>query len=102
ALGPPRGDAVPDRRDGRGAPRRGLVRGAAEGGAADPRRRLPRRDLADRREEVIRSIIGFSTIAVAILAALHFYAWKRLVRDVDLPRPWRRLATVVVVLLALV
>jgi predicted MPP superfamily phosphohydrolase len=50
---------------------------------------------------VIRTIIGFSTIAVAILVALHFYAWRRLVRDVRLPKTWHRIATVVVVLLAL-
>jgi predicted MPP superfamily phosphohydrolase len=51
---------------------------------------------------VIRTIIGFSTIAVAILVALHFYAWKRLVRDVRMPKTWHRIATVVVVLLALI
>lgn len=51
---------------------------------------------------MIRSILGFSTIAVAILVGLHLYAWRRLVRDVDLPRPWRRVATVLVVLLGLV
>ncbi len=50
---------------------------------------------------MIRTIIGFSTIAVAILVALHFYAWKRLVRDVRLPKPWHRVATTLVVLLAL-
>lgn len=51
---------------------------------------------------MIRTIVGFSTIAVAILVALHYYAWKRLVRDVRLPKTWHRIATALVVLLALI
>ena len=51
---------------------------------------------------MIRSILGFSTIAILVLAALHLYAWRRLVRDVELKKPWRRVATVVLLLLALI
>src|SRR5260221_2517525 len=45
--------------------------------------------------------ISFGGIALAVLAGLHAYAWKRLVHDVRMPRPWRRGATVVVCLLAI-
>jgi predicted MPP superfamily phosphohydrolase len=45
--------------------------------------------------------ISFGTIALLVLAGLHRYAWARLVRDVGMSRPWRRGATVVLVLLAL-
>jgi len=45
--------------------------------------------------------ISFGTIALLVLAGLHRYAWARLVRDVGMSRPWRRGATVLVFLLAL-
>src|SRR5689334_14466834 len=45
--------------------------------------------------------ISFGTIALLVLALLHRYAWARLVRDVGMSRPWRRGATLVVFLLAL-
>jgi predicted MPP superfamily phosphohydrolase len=51
---------------------------------------------------VIRTILGFGTLVIALLAGLHVYAWKRLVRDVGLPRTWNRIATALVVLLALI
>ena len=51
---------------------------------------------------MIRTILGFGTLVLVVLAALHVYAWRRLVRDVGLPRTWRRVATVVVALLALI
>jgi hypothetical protein len=44
--------------------------------------------------------ISFGAIALAVLAGLHVYAWKRLARDVGMPRPWRRGAAVVLLLLA--
>jgi len=46
--------------------------------------------------------IAFASIAIGVFVGLHVYAWKRVVRDPALPRPWRRGATFLVVLLALV
>jgi uncharacterized protein len=43
----------------------------------------------------------FLLVALAVLGAMHGYLWLRLVRDPALPEPWRRLATVLLVLLAL-
>lgn len=40
-------------------------------------------------------------LAVAVLGGLHFYLWVRLVRDAALAEPWRRIATVALVALAL-
>ena len=41
----------------------------------------------------------FVVVAIAAFVGLHVYAWKRLVRDPELPRPWRRGATFLVVFL---
>jgi hypothetical protein len=41
----------------------------------------------------------FVVVAIAAFIGLHVYAWKRLVRDPELPRPWRRGATFLVVFL---
>ena len=49
----------------------------------------------------MRSLI-FLSVALTLLALLHRYAWARLVRDTQLPRRWRRVLTVAVVLLFLV
>jgi predicted MPP superfamily phosphohydrolase len=46
-------------------------------------------------------VLSFGVLALAVLSGLHVYAWKRLVRDVGMPRPWRRGASVVVILMAL-
>jgi len=43
----------------------------------------------------------FFAVATAIVVAVHFYIWSRLVRDTALPPPWRAIATVAVVLLGL-
>ena len=43
----------------------------------------------------------FLTVVVAILGGMHGYLWLRLIRDPGLPDSWRRLATVLLVLLAL-
>jgi uncharacterized protein len=40
-------------------------------------------------------------VPIAIQAAIHYYLWRRLVRDTGLPRPWRTAATVAIVVLAL-
>jgi uncharacterized protein len=53
---------------------------------------------------VNRPILSFATfllISLAILGGMHAYLWVRLVRDPGLPEPWRRLATVLLALLAL-
>lgn len=42
----------------------------------------------------------FLAVALAVLGGMHFYLWLRLVRDPALPAPWRAIATVVLVLLA--
>jgi uncharacterized protein len=52
---------------------------------------------------VSRSIPSFAifiAVSVAILGGMHGYLWIRLVRDPALPEPWRRIATVALVLLA--
>jgi uncharacterized protein len=52
---------------------------------------------------VSRSILSFAifiAVSVAILGGMHGYLWVRLVRDPALPEPWRRLATLALVLLA--
>jgi hypothetical protein len=46
------------------------------------------------------SFLVFISISVAILGGMHAYLWARLVRDPGLPEPWRRIATVAIVLLA--
>lgn len=42
----------------------------------------------------------FFAVALTVLGGMHFYLWVRLVRDPALPAPWRALATVALVLLA--
>ncbi len=51
-----------------------------------------------------RPVISFAvfiTVALAILGGMHAYLWLRLIRDPGLPDGWRRLATALLVLLAL-
>jgi len=43
--------------------------------------------------------LGFGLLALAVLAGLGLYAWKRLVRDVEMPRVWRRAVSLLVLLL---
>ncbi len=47
------------------------------------------------------SFAVFLLVSVAVLGGMHAYLWLRLVRDPSLPEPWRRLTTVLLVLLAL-
>lgn len=42
----------------------------------------------------------FAAVSVAILGSIHGYLWVRLVRDPALPEPWRRIATIALVVLA--
>jgi predicted MPP superfamily phosphohydrolase len=49
---------------------------------------------------VSRSFAFFLTVALSILGGMHLYFWIRLVRDPGLAEPWRRVATVLLVLLA--
>jgi len=52
---------------------------------------------------VSRSVLSFAifvAVSVAVLGGMHGYLWLRLVRDPLLPEPWRRVATVVLVVLA--
>src|SRR5262249_45302889 len=46
-------------------------------------------------------IVVFILIAVAIIGGIHTYIWWRLIRDTALPQPWRTVATVALLLLAL-
>ncbi len=43
----------------------------------------------------------FILVALAVLGGVHFYLWARLVRDPTLAEPWRRIATIALVGLAL-
>src|SRR5512146_2651872 len=47
------------------------------------------------------SFAVFLLVALAVLGGMHAYLWLRLVRDPAMPEPWRRIATVLLVLLAL-
>ena len=49
----------------------------------------------------VLSFAVFVAVSVAILGLMHGYLWFRLVRDPGLPDPWRRLATIALVVLAL-
>jgi predicted MPP superfamily phosphohydrolase len=54
--------------------------------------------------EVSRPVLSFAVfllVSLAVLGGMHAYLWVRLVRDPGLADPWRRLATVLLVLLAL-
>jgi uncharacterized protein len=44
----------------------------------------------------VRYVIFF-LVASLVMAACHRYVWARLVRDLSLPQPWSRIATIVVV-----
>jgi len=46
-----------------------------------------------------RRLVRVVTIGLTLLAALHYYIWVRLVRDMVLPEPWRTAATLFVVAL---
>jgi predicted MPP superfamily phosphohydrolase len=48
----------------------------------------------------ILSFAVFLLVSVAVLGGMHAYLWIRLVRDPALPEPWRRLTTVLLVVLA--
>ncbi|WP_242346120.1 metallophosphoesterase [Anaeromyxobacter terrae] len=42
----------------------------------------------------------FLVVSLAVLGGMHTYLWVRLVRDTAMPDPWRRLATIALVVLA--
>jgi uncharacterized protein len=46
-------------------------------------------------------IILLAGVALAVIALIHFYLWKRLVRDATRPGRWRRIGAIVAVLLGL-
>ena len=43
----------------------------------------------------------FFVVFVTIVAGLHFYLWRRLVKDTSLPRPWHAGLTIAMAALAL-
>jgi predicted MPP superfamily phosphohydrolase len=45
------------------------------------------------------TLLAWAVVSTSILGLGHYYLWRRLVRDVVLPRPWHGLTTAVVVLL---
>lgn len=49
----------------------------------------------------ILSFSIFLVVSLAVVGGMHTYLWLRLVRDPALPEPWRRVATVALVALAL-
>lgn len=46
------------------------------------------------------SFLLFVAFATAVLGGMHWVLWARLVRDTGMPDPWRRLATITLVVLA--
>lgn len=44
------------------------------------------------------SLALFLVVAFAVLGTMHYYLWARLVRDTALGQPWRRMATVFLIL----
>ena len=42
----------------------------------------------------------FISVVILVVSGVHFYFWKRLVSDVNLPLRWRRKATITVIVLA--
>ncbi len=49
----------------------------------------------------VLSFAIFLVVSTTVLGSMHGYLWVRLVRDPALPEPWRRIATVALVVLAL-
>ena len=49
----------------------------------------------------VSSLAIFLAVLLAVLGGMHYYLWARLVRDPALPEPWRRIATVLLAVLAL-
>ncbi len=49
----------------------------------------------------VLSFAIFVSIALAVLGGMHWYLWIRLVRDPALPEPWRRIATIALVIAAI-
>jgi predicted MPP superfamily phosphohydrolase len=45
-------------------------------------------------------VLVFIAVVLAIAVGIHYYLWARLVRDPHLPAPWRALASIALVLLA--
>jgi predicted MPP superfamily phosphohydrolase len=45
-------------------------------------------------------VVVFLAVAFAVIALIHLYLWKRLVRDATRPGPWRRAGTVAAIVLA--
>lgn len=45
-------------------------------------------------QQVLAAVIG-----AVVQGGFHYYLWRRLVRDTRLPRPWRRIATIAIVVL---
>jgi uncharacterized protein len=45
-------------------------------------------------------VLVFIAVVLAIAIGIHYYLWARLVRDPHLPAPWRALASIALVLLA--
>jgi predicted MPP superfamily phosphohydrolase len=43
----------------------------------------------------------FLAVSLSVVGGMHYYLWARLVRDPALPEPWRRIATVLLAVLAL-
>lgn len=48
----------------------------------------------------VLSFVVFLSIAVLVLGGMHVYVWARLVRDTGLAEPWRRAATIAIVIAA--
>lgn len=44
-------------------------------------------------------LLLFAPIAIGIVVLVHYYLWRRLVRDTYLPHPWRRVLTIAIALL---
>ena len=43
-------------------------------------------------------MLAFLSVMTSVMASLHYYFWVRLVRDTQLPAPWRGIATALIIL----
>lgn len=58
---------------------------------------------ASERVEMTRILhfVFVASVALSVLTLMHYYIWRQLVKKTDLPRPWRHVATGVILFLGL-
>ncbi len=45
------------------------------------------------------TLLLFAAVSTSVVTLVHYYIWRRLLHDTAVPHPWRRVATIVIVLL---